>query len=64
MGAVAIAMLFISIIWLLSIGESFKSISSQEENPSNIRESFVETSSETELPSLENLLDENNNFVK
>lgn len=64
LGAVAISMLLILIIWIFSIKESFKSMSSEEENFSKLKESFDENINKENLPSLESLLEESGRMIE
>ncbi len=64
LGAVAISMLLVLIIWIFSIKESFKSIPSEKENFSSLKESFDESVSKENLPSLEGLLEKSGRMME
>ncbi|GBE16610.1 hypothetical protein BMS3Abin15_00431 [bacterium BMS3Abin15] len=63
-GAVAVSMLLILIIWIFSIKESFKSMLPEKENFSGLKESFDENINKEDMPSLEDLLEESGKVMK
>lgn len=60
-GALAVSMFFILIIWLFSVKNMFQTtpLDSPEKPFSTLKDSFEESFQETEMPSLEKLLQEN-----